>query len=117
MSIARALGDYTEQKSALRVLAEFGQSVWLDYIRRNLITSGELRRLVEQDGLLGVTSNPSIFQKAIAGSTDYTEVLNRLRSQNLSAKEIYEGRAAVSRPRRSARSERLHAGGARSRPH
>lgn len=90
MSTARAVGDLTEQKSALRALAEFGQSVWLDYIRRNLITSGELRRMVEQDGLLGVTSNPSIFQKAIAGSTDYTDVLTRLRSQNLSAKEIYE---------------------------
>lgn len=90
MSTARAVGDLTDQKSALRALAEFGQSVWLDYIRRNLITSGELRRMVEQDGLLGVTSNPSIFQKAIAGSTDYSDVLTRLRSQNLSAKEIYE---------------------------
>src|SRR6266850_1619989 len=90
MSTARTLGDYTEQKTAPQALAEFGQSVWLDYIRRNLITSGELRRMVEQDGLLGVTSNPSIFQKAIAGSTDYTEVLERLRSQKLSAKDIYE---------------------------
>jgi transaldolase/glucose-6-phosphate isomerase len=49
--------------------------VWLDYIRRHLITSGELTRLVEQDGLGGVTSNPSIFEKAIAGSTDYAEAL------------------------------------------
>ncbi|MCI0350380.1 MAG: bifunctional transaldolase/phosoglucose isomerase [Acidobacteriales bacterium] len=89
MSTARAFSEVAE-KSALRALAEFGQSVWLDYIRRNLITSGELRRMVEQDGLLGVTSNPSIFQKAIAGSTDYADVLDRLRSQNLSAKEIYE---------------------------
>ena len=90
MSTARALGDFTEHKTAPRALAEFGQSVWLDYIRRNLITSGELRRMVEQDGLLGVTSNPSIFQKAIAGSTDYTDVLERLRSQKLRAKDIYE---------------------------
>ena len=89
MSTARAF-DVAEHKSALLALAQFGQSVWLDYIRRNLITSGELKRMVEEDGLLGVTSNPSIFQKAIAGSTDYADILSRLRSQNLSAKEIYE---------------------------
>ncbi len=59
----------------LLALEALGQSVWLDYIRRHLITSGELARLIEQDGLGGVTSNPSIFEKAIAGSTDYTEVL------------------------------------------
>lgn len=89
MSTARAV-DVAEHKSALLALAQFGQSVWLDFIRRNLITSGELKRMVEEDGLLGVTSNPSIFQKAIAGSTDYADILDRLRSQNLSAKEIYE---------------------------
>jgi transaldolase / glucose-6-phosphate isomerase len=52
-----------------------GQSVWLDYIRRNLIRSGELKRMVEEDGVRGVTSNPTIFEKAIAGSTDYDEAL------------------------------------------
>ena len=55
----------------LKDLLKFGQSVWLDYIRRNLITSGELKRLIEEDGLRGMTSNPAIFEKAIAGSTDY----------------------------------------------
>jgi transaldolase/glucose-6-phosphate isomerase len=55
----------------LRELQAHGQSIWLDYIRRSLLTSGELQRLVEVDGLRGVTSNPTIFQKAIAGSTDY----------------------------------------------
>jgi transaldolase/glucose-6-phosphate isomerase len=49
----------------------FGQSIWYDNISRGLLTSGELRRMVEQDGLLGVTSNPAIFQKAMAGSDDY----------------------------------------------
>ena len=58
-------------KNPLKALQEYGQSVWLDYIRRSLLTSGELRRLVEEDGLRGVTSNPAIFEKAIAGSTDY----------------------------------------------
>ena len=59
----------------LLTLEALGQSVWLDYIRRHLIMSGELARLIEQDGLGGVTSNPSIFEKAIAGSTDYAEAL------------------------------------------
>ncbi|WP_394844208.1 transaldolase [Pendulispora brunnea] len=52
-------------------LYELGQSAWLDFISRDLLTSGELRRLVQRDGLRGVTSNPTIFQKAIAGSADY----------------------------------------------
>ena len=57
----------------LKELAEQGQSIWLDYIRRNLIRSGELKRLVDEDGLRGVTSNPTIFDKAISGSTDYDD--------------------------------------------
>jgi transaldolase / glucose-6-phosphate isomerase len=71
-------------------LQEQGQSVWLDYIRRHLITSGELKQLIDNDGLRGITSNPSIFEKAIAGSTDYTDMLQELRAQNLSAGDIYE---------------------------
>ena len=59
----------------------FGQSVWLDYMRRSLITSGELRRLIDEDGLRGVTSNPSIFEKAIAGSADYDASCSRRRSR------------------------------------
>jgi transaldolase / glucose-6-phosphate isomerase len=75
----------------LKQLLKYGQSVWLDYIRRNLITSGELKRLIEEDGLRGMTSNPSIFEKAIAGSTDYTDFLNSLRDRtDLDAKARYE---------------------------
>ena len=62
----------------LKQLAEQGQSIWLDYIRRNLIKSGELKRLVEEDGIRGVTSNPTIFDKAISGSTDYDDALRTL---------------------------------------
>ena len=76
--------------NALQELAEFGQSVWLDYIRRSLITSGELKRMIEEDGLRGITSNPSIFEKAIAGSTDYVDILAKLHAENLPAKDIYE---------------------------
>jgi transaldolase / glucose-6-phosphate isomerase len=71
-------------------LQQFGQSIWLDYIRRSLITSGELQRLINEDGLRGVTSNPAIFEKAITGSTDYKELLDSADAQKLDAKALYE---------------------------
>jgi transaldolase/glucose-6-phosphate isomerase len=78
----------------LRALNDFGQSVWLDYIRRHLIVTGELARLIREDGLRGVTSNPSIFEKAIAGSTDYSDALETLRKRkDLDAKGMYESLA------------------------
>src|SRR5262249_18623047 len=77
-------------KNPLKALQEYGQSVWLDYIRRSLITSGELQRLVEEDGLRGVTSNPAIFEKAIVGSTDYQDLLEVPESRNLDATSLYE---------------------------
>ncbi len=77
-------------RNPLLGLQEQGQSVWLDYIRRNLLTSGELKRLIDNDGLRGITSNPAIFEKAIAGSTDYEDLLQQLRAQNMSASDIYE---------------------------
>ncbi|HSF08242.1 MAG TPA: transaldolase family protein, partial [Nitrospirales bacterium] len=72
-------------------LREMGQSPWYDYIRRGLITSGDLQALIEKDGLMGMTSNPSIFEKAIAGSTDYDEAIAQVASQVTSVKQIYEG--------------------------
>ncbi len=63
--------------SALKELKRLGQSLWLDNIRRQLITSGELARL-RDEGLTGVTSNPTIFEKAVSGSTDYDEAMVRL---------------------------------------
>src|SRR5215472_16088103 len=80
----------TAQENPLKLLQKFGQSVWLDYIRRNLITSGELQRLIDEDGLRGMTSNPAIFEKAIAGSTDYAYILERLQGSGRSAGEVYE---------------------------
>jgi transaldolase/glucose-6-phosphate isomerase len=75
----------------LQELHKYGQSVWLDYIRRSLITSGELKRLIEEDGLGGVTSNPAIFEKAITGSTDYADALIELQKRkDLDAMAIYE---------------------------
>jgi transaldolase/glucose-6-phosphate isomerase len=75
----------------LKELAKYGQSAWLDYIRRSLISSGELKRLIDEDNLGGVTSNPAIFEKAITGSTDYTDALLELQKEKgLNAMEIYE---------------------------
>jgi transaldolase/glucose-6-phosphate isomerase len=75
----------------LKDLLKYGQSVWLDYIRRDLLTSGELKRLIEEDGLRGMTSNPSIFEKAIADSTLYSDILQSLRTRtDLDAKGRYE---------------------------
>jgi transaldolase/glucose-6-phosphate isomerase len=78
-------------ENPLKALIGFGQSVWLDYIRRSLITTGELKRLIDEDGLRGVTSNPSIFEKAIAGSTDYTKALEELANRkDLDAKGVFD---------------------------
>jgi transaldolase / glucose-6-phosphate isomerase len=74
----------------LRQLKDFGQSVWLDYIRRHLLQSKEFRRLIEEDGVEGMTSNPTIFEKAIAGSTDYDDQLADLAKTGKRADEIYE---------------------------
>jgi transaldolase/glucose-6-phosphate isomerase len=75
----------------LKDLLKYGQSVWLDYIRRDLLTSGELKRLIEEDGLRGMTSNPAIFEKAIADSQEYAGILQSLRSRtDLDAKARYE---------------------------
>jgi transaldolase / glucose-6-phosphate isomerase len=72
-------------------LREEGQSVWLDFIRRGLIKSGELRRLVDEDGLGGLTSNPTIFEKAIDGSDDYKAAIDEIsRDPHLSPKEVFE---------------------------
>ena len=77
-----------QRRFPLQELAHQGQSVWLDYIRRSLLTSGEFRRMV-QDGIVGVTSNPTIFEKAIAGSSDYEETLRSLVSQGKHEAEIF----------------------------
>jgi transaldolase len=73
----------------IQKLAQLGQSIWLDNIHRKMLESGELKRLTDQ-GVLGVTSNPSIFEKAIAGSVDYDEQLSVLIQEGASTNEIYE---------------------------
>ena len=75
--------------SKLNELANVGQSVWLDFISRNLIKSGELKNLIN-DGLRGMTSNPTIFDKAIANSSDYDEDINAVAKAGLSIEDVYE---------------------------
>ncbi len=80
--------------SPVAALHQYGQSVWLDYIRRSLIAQGELKRLVDEDGLAGVTSNPAIFEKAIDGSNDYAAAIEELsRDPHLEPKEVFEALA------------------------
>jgi transaldolase len=78
------------RNNPLKQLGTLGQSVWLDYIRRDLIVSGELRRLIEEDGLRGMTSNPAIFEKAIMASHDYDADIQNMAVQGKGAQEIYE---------------------------
>ena len=74
----------------LKKLGTFGQSIWLDYIRRDLITSGQLRRLIDEDGLRGMTSNPAIFEKAIVDSQEYDEDIRAMAQEGKGENAIYE---------------------------
>jgi transaldolase len=80
----------TKQANALIELQACGQSVWLDNISKAILDSGELKKLIDDDGLRGVTSNPTIFEKAINGSQDYDAVLSQLARAGCSVDEIYE---------------------------
>jgi transaldolase len=77
-------------ENPLKKLEALGQSIWLDYIRRDLISGGELRRLIEADGLSGMTSNPSIFEKAIAESSLYDQDIHDMALKKMDVKTIYE---------------------------
>lgn len=79
-----------ESMNPLRQLLAAGQSVWLDNIRRGMLISGELKQLLKEDGVRGVTSNPTIFEKAIGGSADYDDTLKRLGTQGTSAAGILD---------------------------
>src|SRR5690625_3924181 len=76
--------------NSLRRLQEFGQSVYLDEISRGMLTDGTLETMIERDGLRGVTSNPAIFEKAIAQSNEYDDVIARLQAEGQSVDQIYE---------------------------
>jgi len=74
----------------LKALLAYGQSPWMDYIRRDLLTSGGLKKYIQDDGLRGMTSNPAIFEKAITGSNVYSDILNSPDAKILDAKGLFE---------------------------
>jgi transaldolase/glucose-6-phosphate isomerase len=74
----------------LQELFNYGQSFWVDYILRSMITSGKLDEYIKEDGVRGITSNPAIFMKAISETDEYKESINSLSSQYKDAKSIYE---------------------------
>jgi transaldolase len=78
------------KENPLAKLETFGQSVWFDYIQRDLITGGRLKRLIREDKIKGITSNPSIFEKAISGCHDYDSAIQELVRGSKSVSEIYE---------------------------
>jgi transaldolase/glucose-6-phosphate isomerase len=74
----------------LKGLLGYGQSPWMDYIRRDLLTTGELKRYIDNDGLRGMTSNPAIFEKAIVGSNLYADILTSPDAKKLTAKGLFD---------------------------
>src|SRR5258708_35509976 len=74
----------------LKELLAYGQSPWMDYIRRDLLTSGQLQKYIDNDGLRGMTSNPAIFEKAITGSNLYNDILLSPEAKKLDANGIFE---------------------------
>ncbi len=73
----------------VKQVQKFGQSIWLDFIRREMIQSGELTKLIQEDGIRGITSNPKIFDQVITGSDDYDETIGELTGKGLGPAEIY----------------------------
>src|SRR5438034_11099726 len=76
-------------KTRLQELSEHGQSVWLDYLSRDILESGKLAQMMERDAVVGVTSNPTIFQKALASGDAYDEQLRELLEHEQDEKEIF----------------------------
>jgi transaldolase/glucose-6-phosphate isomerase len=79
-----------EGTNPLKGLLAYAQSPWMDYVRRDLLTSGQLKKYIDNDGLRGMTSNPAIFEKAITGSNLYADVLNSPEAQKLDANGRFE---------------------------
>src|SRR5690242_16411534 len=89
------------ETNQVKKIHDLGQSIWMDSISRQMINSGELEKLIEEDGVKGITSNPTIFEKAIGGSADYDKDIRRLAEEGKSDEEIFYS-LAVSDIRRAA---------------
>src|SRR2546427_4069682 len=78
------------ETNPLKGLLAYGQSPWMDYVRRDLLTGGQLKKYIDDDGLRGMTSNPAIFEKAITGSNLYADILNSPEAKKLDANGVFE---------------------------
>jgi transaldolase/glucose-6-phosphate isomerase len=92
MTTTTTIPSFRADQSAnpLKGLLAYGQSPWMDYIRRDLLTTGELQKYIDNDGLRGMTSNPAIFEKAILGGNLYTDILTSPDAKKLDAKGLFE---------------------------
>src|SRR5437867_1629491 len=81
------------ETNKVKQIHSFGQSIWLDFIDRDIIKSGKLKKLIDEDGLRGVTSNPAIFEKAITSSSDYDSQIRELAETGKSNEDIFFGLA------------------------
>ena len=77
-------------ENPLKGLLAYGQSPWLDYIRRNILLNGDLKKMIDNDGLRGMTSNPAIFEKAITAGDDYNDIIKAPDAKSSTAMELYE---------------------------
>jgi transaldolase/glucose-6-phosphate isomerase len=92
MTTTTTIPSFRADQSAnpLKGLLAYGQSPWMDYIRRDLLTTGELNKYIDNDGLRGMTSNPAIFEKAILGRNLYADILTSPDAKKLDAKSLFE---------------------------
>jgi len=74
----------------IKALGQAGQSIWLDFMQRNLVTTGELQGLIQNDGIAGLTSNPTIFQKAVEASQDYDDLFTKMASEGKTVVQVYD---------------------------
>lgn len=86
---------YTIMENNVKKIHDFDQSIWLDYIDRNIMNTGELQKLIDEDGIRGLTSNPAIFEKAISSGSDYDEDIKKLAQENKSNEDIFYGLAVA----------------------
>jgi transaldolase len=82
--------DAVQGSNPLKGLLTFGQSPWLDFIRRNILLNGDLKKMIANDGLRGMTSNPAIFEKAIAAGDDYDDIVRAAGAKSSTPMELYE---------------------------